>query len=83
MTARERFRVGQAVELTQAAVDAKIGVYAGRGRRRATTGTVTGFGRSLDVVRVRATGAKGVQSYHMDFWQPATEIPAGGTGQES
>lgn len=70
MTARERFQLGQTVQLTRYAIERKVKVYAGKGKHRVATGVVSGFGRDPDIVRVLPTGAKCIQSYYMEFWQP-------------
>lgn len=65
MTARNRFSVGQRVELSPR----------GRGfSDRGTLGTVTGFEpRDSELVRVKHDGDTHGRAYHMGYWQAATE----------
>jgi hypothetical protein len=77
MIAREKFKIGDHVRLTERAKQQKVRCFnGGRGCRgqQVQTGVVTGFkGRSSDlnecVVKVLPDGAKTSKSYHMDFWE--------------
>ena len=59
MTAREKFKKDDRVK--QVAGPTIHGQF--------SVGTVTGFGRRSDIVRVRRDGIKETVSYLMDFWE--------------
>jgi hypothetical protein len=72
VTAREKFTVNQRVRMTPEAAAA----FAVHPRRAgvdnpAAFGTVRGFGREPDLVRVQRDGQKTVSSYSMNFWEPS------------
>lgn len=71
-TAREKFKLGQRVRMTRAALDQNMdGVYVKRG-----TGVVKGFLVRAEVtdpallVKVLRDGDKAAKRYHIDFWEP-------------
>ena len=65
MTAREKFTLGQRVEI------ADSWVRAGHYCPQVQTGTIIGFGRKVDNrVYVRHDGQKSRQGWHMDAWEP-------------
>ena len=66
MTAREKFTIGQRVQLSAKALDA------GLGKRGALTGVVLAVSRG-PVVRIRRDGTKTPQTWHQDYWTP---VPA-------
>lgn len=67
MNAKDVFQIGDAVRLTQKAIDTHI---EHRGNCD-TWGRVVGFSwRDPEFVRVRREGIVTVSTYHMSFWQP-------------
>lgn len=75
MTAREKFQLGQKVQLTALAFERKIRV--GRAKQPIRQGVVVGFAkRDPEIVRVLPDGLKTSSNYHMDFWEPALEESA-------
>ena len=55
---------GQRVTMTLAALRQRLD-----GRKKRTTGTVVGWGKT-GLVRVRRDGAKEPERYHPTFWRP-------------
>jgi hypothetical protein len=74
MTAREKFKRGDRVTATEE------GLRTWMFRRRETiappTGVVVGFGRSVELVRIRLDSRRtGATSWHMDFWEVGLQRP--------
>jgi hypothetical protein len=68
--AREKFRVGDVVRMTdEGRVLHKTLTF--RGVPRVATGRVVGFGRSEELVIIVRDGQKTRNSYHMAFWELA------------
>lgn len=64
MTARERFNLNDRVHLTDEAVRQM-------GKPRSRCGTVRGFGRKPDQVRVLIDGNRWAPTYHQSYWEKA------------
>lgn len=63
MTAREIFRVGDLVELTES------GESLSRVLKQGQRGIVCGFGHKGNQVRVRSEGKQFIRLWHMRAWQ--------------
>ncbi len=61
MTAREKFQIGDTVQMTERGLSSCS--------HPEGTGVVRGFGREADLVRIQRTGRKTIWTYHMDFWE--------------
>jgi hypothetical protein len=69
-TARQKFRVGDRVELTDLGRNADAVIVG-----RAHAGVVMGFGRrSPDLVRVRLDGQRQIGVFHQDYWHPVGRV---------
>ena len=66
--ARDKFQPGDRVQFSA------YGEATFPRRRLAKTGVVVGFGHEVDIVRVRADGARTATSYHMDFWEARKDL---------
>lgn len=64
MDAREKFRLGQRVKLTEAFLRSKPSY------RRDPFGVVVGFGQRPHVVRVQRYVFTTPLAWHADFWEP-------------
>ncbi len=65
MTAREKFSKGDRVRLTKTALEGGIG----RSDRLGWTGTVVGFCKENDCVRVITDNRRHGTAFHIDFWE--------------
>lgn len=73
MNAREKFKIGNRVELS--AFGRRIFVVAS-GRPFVATGKVVGFARDPHRVRVLRDEHKSPERYHIDFWQRVVRKPS-------
>jgi hypothetical protein len=77
MTAKQKFKVGDRVRLSEQAKKMGVSCYSGgRGKKgeRIYTGRVVGFGESEYCVRVLPDGRKTPSAYNLDDWDRDTVL---------
>lgn len=70
MTAREKFQPEMRVRMTAEGERVLLRHANRRASNRVKTGTVKGFSRNPELVRIRRDEHLQLQRYHINFWEP-------------